>query len=109
MCYLFAFLVFVVCASVQVTTPGRISLHGSGHNQAFTAAIRAVQEANLILNVTESEDGAIIALRSTLPGQIAAWGATRGLVEEYCNALARIEPGAIFQIDGMPYDPNGAP
>ena len=42
--------------------------------------------------MTESEDGAIITLRSTLPGQIAAWGATRGLVEEYCNALARIEP-----------------
>ena len=136
--YLFAFLVFVACASAQVTTPGRISLHGSGHNQAFTAAIQAVQEANFILknfdratgfiyatkganlmakaeevslsiSVTESEDGAIITLRSTLPGQTVAWGVTRGLAEEYCNALARIEPGAIFQIDGMPYDPNGAP
>ena len=65
--YLFAFLVFVACASVQVTTPGRISLHGSGHNQAFTAAIRAVQEANFILKDNDRATGFIYATKGANP------------------------------------------
>jgi hypothetical protein len=132
---LIACALLAACTSMQVTTPGSVSIVGADQDRAFSAALQAALQANLTVKnsdratgfiyatkgassltanakelflsvtVTADGDGATVIVRSVLPGQLTAMGATRKLLEQYCDAFARLEPTAVFEIDGKEYVP----
>jgi hypothetical protein len=125
------------CATMQVSTPGRamIPAEGTDYGAVFTAAMRAVRNADFVLNDSDRESGFIYAtkganplitetknlqlsiqvieeegsfvvdLKSNLVGQLVAYGATRTVVEEYCKELVKLIPEATVTIDGKAWAP----
>ena len=68
------------------------------------------KELRITLRVKEQGDGSVMVdLSATLGGQLVAYGATRGMVEDLCKELSVRLPGATFKIDGRPYTPGQSP
>ena len=118
--------------SIKVTTRGQALVEGHSPVEVFDKALESVIAAdmnttatdrstgliaavkagnimtagnlNINLQVKEQGDGSVVVdLNATLGGQLLAYGATRGMVEDLCKELSTRLPGATFTVDGKPY------
>lgn len=119
--------------SIKVTTPARAFVANKSTDEVFDFVVQAVAEAGFITSLANkdagiitakkiggmmnSEDtlisckvqktagGVLVDVRSTLPGQIVAYGTTKNTIQELFKRLSMYLPEAELTIDGKPYIP----
>ena len=112
-----------------------VSEDQKSYDEVFGAAVAALAQAQMTIKQTDKESGFILAekaanplianekrlninvtlarkpgatdltVQSTLGGQLVAYGATKKIVEEFCQRFHILVPEATMTIDGKPYIP----
>lgn len=73
-----------------------------GTNSLTTNAGAAL---SLSVIVAEEAGGVAVNLKSILTGQLAAYGATKAVITDFCKAFLARVPEAQVTVDGLPYKP----